>query len=262
MARNFSSDNLNAGDVTYLDSIEFSWMCWVYLDTVSADQILWEKAFAGFDGISVFFDNVGPNANKVWEVFTRVPGSPEKRIKSATANTAVAGQWAHLGGWYQGNNASGLALFIDGLHSNGSPASTVGGGVLGNEATDLLIGMHSDSGSRRFLDGSAANLTFWAGRLNVTDFAAAAGGVPHGLIRRNDILRNFPIGLDSPDPDISGSGDTLTVTGTVISDNPPVGPELFRDPGNIITLAAVGGVTRPQGPLGHPFHGPFAGPVG
>lgn len=26
--------------------------------------------------------------------------------------------------------------------------------------------------------------------------------------------------------------------------------------------AAVGGGTRPQGPLGHPFHGPFAGPIG
>ena len=70
-ARDFSSDHLDGGDLSFLDSLgTFSFHVWVKPDTLSGDMIIWEKSPSGFnDGITLFFDASGPSASNTLDLF-------------------------------------------------------------------------------------------------------------------------------------------------------------------------------------------------
>lgn len=43
-------------------------------------------------------------------------------------------------------------------------------------------------------------------------------------VKNADCLYAFPLGLGSPEPDFSGRGESGTLTGTTVGDNPPIAP--------------------------------------
>ncbi|HDZ13377.1 MAG TPA: hypothetical protein ENH60_00580 [Pricia sp.] len=60
-------------------------------------------------------------------------------------------------------------------------------------------------------------------------------------------------------PDLSGNGNAGTVTSATVIGHVPLGLPFGSDSTLHYSVAAVG--ANPKGPLGHPLHGPFGGPV-
>lgn len=111
--------------------------------------------------------------------------------------------------------------------------------------------------------GQVAELATWNVALLDAEIAALAAGVSPLRIRTAS-LRGYYWGLEESGNliDYSGNGFDLVETGTIaLVDHPPIFPGIGFDDDLIMVPAAVVGGANPHGPLGHPFHGPFAGPV-
>jgi hypothetical protein len=205
MARDFSSDILDGGDITALDSqSELSFHVWVKPDTLSSDMVIFGKAPSGFTGgITLFFDKSGPNASNTLDLFL----SPTRRIASSTSNVFTAGEWHSVCGRI---SASSNDLYIDNvlIGSNNLQNSIV-------NSDSLLVGAHSNPSDRRYWDGGIAYLTFWDTTLSASDIAALAAGQSPTAIKPASLLRHWDIAGDSsPEPESIEGSDVLTVSGT------------------------------------------------
>lgn len=101
-----------------------------------------------------------------------------------------------------------------------------------------------------------ADCAIWHGALLTADERAviAAGYSPLFLARKPTsyypMIREVTDVID---------GQDLTVTGATVQDHPPI---IYPSTPIIGIPTAAVVAANPKGPLGHPFHGPFAGPIG
>ena len=240
MARDFSSDSLDGGDLSFLDSLDvFSFHVWVKPDTLTADMIIWEKSPSAFnDGITLFFDKVGPNATNTLDLFH----VGTERIGSSTSNVFTASQWHSVAGYI--NWGSTGELFVD--------ASSLGTDTFltyVNNTAPLLVGMHNDSGDRRYWDGGIAGLTFWDVELTAQNITDLSNGHSPSSIQPEHIIRHWDIAGDfSPEPESIDGTDTLTVSGTTQITGPTLTAAVLTLPteADITNTTAQAGLTTDQ----------------
>lgn len=253
-----TGDFLSAGDVTFLDGAgPWSWSIPVKLDNITADQVIFEKSGGpSFVNTYVFiFDKAGPGGNDAWGVFFD-GGSGNFRISDSNTALDAVGNWTYLSGGFE-NATNGLQLFKNGAETADSPTTNTSDMV--NTVSDLLVGKHEAGGDERFLFGTVGPLTFWDVKLNDGEHRALGAGFHPKLIRPSSIIRHYSF-LDTNHVfDEMGSGDDFTVTNAVKGEHPPL---IWPSNSNVVQFPtpAVGGAT-PKGPFGHPFHGPFGGPI-
>lgn len=216
MPRDFngSSSFLSAGDVTFFDSpTVFSTHIWVWLDaTTSADQMLWEKAASGFDGVSVWLDHSGQAANNVFEMYH----SGTERIAYDRPNE-LFGQWVSVGSVVQWGVTDGSKLYINGLESGTATFTTNDM----NGTQELFIGKHT--GGARWLDGKAAHFSVWDEVLTAAEFLSLADGGDPGTVHATGLIRHWDIAGDTdPEPESIDGTDTFAATNAPKSTNPVI----------------------------------------
>jgi len=162
-----------------------------------------------------------------------VGGSPQfKNLLSVFA----ADTWTFVGCTRRG----GTLFMITGTEAGELTETDLGSiGVNDQDAQNIEIGAR---GSGEFLDGEIA----WSGLINDDSLTLAQFNEISRRGWRNPALFNLPLyGEDSPEPDISGNGNTGALTGTSQGENPPMGPPFGFDE------------TQPTDP-GEPFFFPTA----
>ena len=186
----YSSDFISMGDVTFINAIsELSATVWVDLDDDTADHIVLEKSTISFaTGFTLFFDNVGPNRNNVWDIFWDDGDASFFRVEVATNSALASGGWYHLAfTWKQNDN---LRLFINGVEDANSPTATTNVDFPDSTAP-LQMGQHSNGADRRYMDGQTGEVGMFDLILDSTDIndimdnglvqvAAAVGTTLHG----------------------------------------------------------------------------------
>lgn len=134
-----------------------------------------------------------------------------------TATGVNTGQWYHVCGWAAA--ANDRRCYKDGVSGDQETASA-------NDGTEAatLIGARNDDAS--FFDGRIAHVCWWDVALTAEEIAALARGVHPRRVRPGDCVGYWPIlGTSSPEPDFSGNGNAMTLTGSpAVADGPPVEP--------------------------------------
>lgn len=207
MARDFSSGNLNGGDLSFLDSLS-AWSVYIEFnaDTFSADGVLFEKAPSNFnDGINLSLDLSGPNAVNTIELYHL----NTNRVASSVSNVVTTGSWQNVIASINWDQPNGVRLVVDGTNIAGS----VRFDSYVNNTDPFLIGMHNNPADRRYFDGKIGRIYFWSKILTAAEEAALNTGVPPSSVAPDYIVRAWSLAGDSsPEPEGVDGTDTLTVT--------------------------------------------------
>lgn len=263
MARNFnntSSDRLVLGDIFAFDK-----------------DVAWSvAAFCRFEELTVDERAIVSKMNSVsgtleqFELLATKESPPTFRVYSGSFVTVITGATTvTTGTWYLvgvvstgGGTTDDLELFaltMDGTVIEDSVKGTPEATASSNTA-DVEIGCRADGGDT--MDGDLAHVVCVSTQWGLQDFKDYLRAPARKVAREAaNAVFYHPIIGDSPEPDFSANTNTGTVTGTTVSNGPPIGP-LFGYAGyHGLTVSGAPPGARPQGPLGHPLHGPFAGPV-
>lgn len=237
-----STEYLDSG--TVVTAMPLTMACHFYITTEQFQNILHLGDADQWDGWVIYQSGAGASYTLKTE-----PGLAESAAAPSTNawHTAVA---VH-------RSTTDRSLWLDGTEyndtSNQNPApSGIDTGCIGAALDD------TNSPYSPF-DGYIAEVAFWDVALDDAEIAAYDAGVSPALIRPGSLVSYVPLVRDSGGV-IDRKGIAWTINGTPTdSAHPalimPAGPRIIPVP-----AAAVGGTT-PHGPLGHPFYGPFAGPV-
>jgi len=206
MARNFSNDDLNAGNVLNITGNQITLSIWVRFDTLGGEQKFlarWQDSGGQF---SYLLTKNGSN-NVLFVINT---GSNQVITGSTTVAT---GTWYHIVGTYDG---SIMRLYLNGVEDGTHSTS----GNINSSTAPLRIGSGSGSGENP-LDGDAGHGAIWDVGLTANQAIALASGISPLNIRRDDLLFYVPINGQSPEKDVVGGFD-MTVSGTVVVEEPPI----------------------------------------
>lgn len=182
-------------------------------------------------------------------------------VKNGGGNTVlatsdyVADAWQHACARFV--SATDRSIFLD-------------GGSRGDETTSktttghdiVAIGYKDGSSDSQFLTGNLAEAAMWNVALSNDEVSLLAKGLSPLLMRPAALQMYAPLwGRGSPEPELIGGGGGFVVTGSGASLDHP---RMYYPYSHQFTAhtVAVGGGTTPKGPLGHPLHGPFGGPIG
>jgi len=247
-----STELIDIGDVTALQGPSSFWLsAWVRMDALTQDGVVVSTfRTSGNAGWIFFFDDVNPSGNNRMDFgFFHTSGS--LFIRCSSTGEVEVNEWHHWVGQYD-STANELRLYKDAVLDNTTTSATVDPDV---SDQNVFIGHHTAGDSGRALLGTLAHVRGGLGVLTVGEISTL-------MYRNASVVTEFDLPLwgDSTEVDISGNGFNGTVTGATVADNPPIGPAWGTDDTTPFLVAAPGG-TNPKGPLGHPFYGPFAGPV-
>lgn len=215
------------------DSYNFAFSTWLKLtDHTALDEygILDTcGGGSGQKGAAFWWDNTGGNHTLG---FMAVFGT----IGNYTYNLSVTGaitddNWHHLL-WTGESGAGTMArLFVDGTLLGSVAGSSHS---VGNNSYAPVVGNFNAGGSTTALKGRLAEMAVWTDGfgLNAGDSAtplayakALAGGAPPWRIRPDLLDWYAPLwGLQSPEPDLSGNANAVTLTGTSQANHAPVTP--------------------------------------
>jgi hypothetical protein len=139
------------------------------------------------------------------------------------ATTLNAGTLYHLCGVYDGSN---ILAYLNGVQD----ASAVAGDPQQSVNSKWTIG-NTNFASHVAAFGEISHVAIYNVALTAAEVAALAKGVSPLRIRRGSLIRYWPVyGRSSPEPDYSGNGDNLTLTGfATLADNAPVGAPFGAD---------------------------------
>jgi len=173
------------------------------------------------------------------------------------ANTSAA-VWRHIAMVFDGTGATyadRLKGYVDGVQQTLSFNGIIP--TVSSSSIDTLDNRHSTAAI--YPDAQHAHFQAWSRALSddeIVEIMWRPGALPDSLEVWSPMIN-----AEDPVPDWSGNGRTLTLTNTPVNSDygPPV--SIGRTRTYFIPAAVVGGA-NPKGPLGHPLHGPFAGPVG
>lgn len=118
-------------------------------------------------------------------------------------------------------------------------AATPGGFAVDGPITTFGVGCFS--AANNVLTGKIADAAFWVGAaLAQGEATALARGARPYMIRPLQLKGYWPLdGLRSPEPDLSGNVNNLTLTGTALASGPPVAMFTPRQPQLIVGAAAA-----------------------
>ena len=259
MARNFNNsdtDRVDLGNIFAYDrDVAWTAVCFCRFEDLTGDE----------RGLITKWDAEGANLGRQFQLQTKKTAAHVFQILSGGGTFIPGGATITTDTWYLAgvtcDGSQTLRLFslgMDGTVLDNAVSGTAAADATTN-ASEVELGGREDSGDNH--DGDIAHAATFSTQWVLQDFkdylrapartAARFAGSP---------VFYLPLIGVSPEPDFSPNTNTGTVTGTTVSNGPPIGPLFGYGTDRGLTVAAVGGA-NPHGPLGHPFHGPFAGPV-
>ena len=182
-----------------------------------------------------------------------ISGSPIRASETGSSTFASANKtgitaniWHHVAGVYI-SESSRLA-YLDGVSASDSTTAAAP-----NTLNLTAIGMTDDgyyvSGPTNFFDGLIADVAIWNVALTANEISALSKGVRAYFVRPKSLVFYSPLdGLASPEPDLSGQANNLTLTASPTAANgPPIDlftpkmPSLWQliAAGTTLTLATV-----------------------
>jgi len=228
MARDFdgTDDQIDVGNWNVTgQAITFGG--WFFPESFNNGKRIISKALTQTDSDIIFMlSEVNPTPNirariKVNAITTTVIGT----------TTLIANQWHHGVGRYDGSNVS---VWLDGVNET----ETARTGDLETASHDIFIGRNPGSDTDEW-DGRLAEI-FVANRAYTdNEILAVARGLPPIRLGNPSLVGYWPLGLGSPEPDLSGQGRNGTVTGAVIADHAPIALPFGFDEGYFGNASAV-----------------------
>ncbi len=156
-------------------------------------------------------------------------------VESGTAVIGSSSATIAANTWYGAvatfDAAQNWAIYLTG---NSSSSGTQSGIVLNN--TPLQIGNQTNFSES--WAGSLADVAVWNVILSAAEGASLVQGARPFTIRPKSLIGYWPVdGLQSPEPDLSGSKNNGTLTGTALASGPPIAPFTPRWPQFLVTAA-------------------------
>ena len=190
-------------------------VCWFRTDDAVLVQALVSVTNKG-SGTNTFAiladgDSVG---DPVWMHTRYNLGSANVRTTTGySVNT-----WHHAAGVWA--STTDRRVFIDGGSKDTSSLEIIPTGI-----DRTVIGRLGDSSPGLYFSGRIAETGIWNVALTDVEVAVLAGGVSPLRVRPGRLKGYWPIFGASPETDLSGQGNNLTVTGTTVADHAPVAPQ-------------------------------------
>lgn len=120
------------------------------------------------------------------------------------------------------------------LYVNGSSVATRGTALTTFTCDLLAIGNTPGGGSNNSISGNMADYCSWNVAMTLGEVQSLSKGCRPSSIRPANIIAYYPVdGEQSPEPDFSGSGKNLTVTGAIWGYGPPITTFTSRWPSNL-----------------------------
>ncbi len=205
MARNFP----NAGDIVSVTpgaivNVPLSFSAWVYPVATASTRAVWGQPA----------NNTGVLEIRLQQA-TGIVDLIKQGVALVLSSTATAanGAWSHIG-----ITDSGTAQKI--YINAGTPATSSQAISYATITTAYTIGQ--GFGSAESWGGRIADLALWSAVLTAGEITSLAGGIRPYNVRKTSLYGYWPLdGLQSPEPDLSGSKFNGTLTGTAFAPGPP-----------------------------------------
>lgn len=159
---------------------------------------------------NVSYATFGLWMNSSKEPYTDIYSYPSSANSITSASSVSASTWFHML-----LTASSGGLFT--LYVNGTSVGSVSYSVGSHSLNTIYLGAVNASGTISYpSQGSFAEGTVWNIDLTANEAKALALGVRSNRLRPASLKAYWPLfGLQSPEPDLSGNGYNLTITGSV-----------------------------------------------
>ncbi len=237
---------------TPVTAAPFTFACWAYTTGHPG-------AGAAFGLMSAA--NSGRSNDDDWELYIFGASSTCRFLArdtgsglAETSSGATLSQWNHYCGVESASNSR--AAYING-GSKGTDATTKTPDGVNRFGLMLFF----DSSVSSNLDGQIAWPAVWDVALSDAEVAALAAGASPLTVRPESLVSFWPLtGASTGDEPPSVGTITLGELNTVgtAESNVLSHPMLIAPVG----ISAAAPAANPKGPLGHPLHGPLAGPIG
>lgn len=206
MARSFngSTDQINVSANLITGTPPFSLFAWALPASTSAGShnIFGMSATTSY-GVQLRRDAA------TWNLFVLDGGN----VQATYASGVVAGQWTPVGAVWDGTN---INLYVGGVLRQAVACT----GITSTGAFNVWGSLHT---TNQPWDGSLAEGAIWHAALTAAEMAALALGRLPRSIRPQSLVHYLPMwGLSSPEPDLSGSANNGTLTGTAAANHAPV----------------------------------------
>lgn len=240
MARFFSgggSDGILTPSANYFSSTTGqSVSFWVYVNALPASYAGLVQSGVGSD-LAIYLKSSGALA-----LYASNQWGRSQDPYSSTPSTISTGAWHNI--VFLASSSAGTVLgYID-----GSVGTNPGGPTIVSKTDTYSFG-YDPNNAGRILNGSLADIAFWNVDLTAAEATALANGARPSQIRPKSLAGWWPLtGLQSPEPDLSGSKNNGTVTGTTPAFGPPLMAFTPRSPQ--YTALPVLPVMIPAGLLG------------
>lgn len=222
-----TNDNVDFGGMSSLDNqANVSIGCWVYADNVTQDHYIvdfFDAVATTTGGILFLHDDVDSVSGRtdVFTIYVEETGGGGSNVRIATATSSAKSQtWQWVVLTFDNESTTGFKIYIDNVEDANSPASTVSIANAGNHNETFYLGERSD-GAAGDRAGNIAHCQTWNRTLGVIELIEA--GFNPGVIPLN-LTSWWPMfGAESPEIDLTGAGNTGTVSGaTEAFIGPPV----------------------------------------
>lgn len=142
-------------------------------------------------------------------------------LAASPSSTMVTGQWQHVCAVFQASGAGSLAIY-----HNGVSVGTNTNNRAWPTQSAVRVGAALDNANP--WDGKIAEFGVWNVALTVDEIASLAKGVPPSRMRPEALRVYWPLwGAHSPEPDLSGTTKSGTVTGATLANHSPTGPTVL-----------------------------------
>lgn len=210
MARSFNgtSDFIDVGSASVLNITgAFTSSIWLFPTSLATFNQVYSKN----NGNSTY-----------WQCYIASGGQVHAQLDGASlgnvisTNSISTNVWSHIAIARDGSN--NVHIYINGADAGGSATGSNGS----TTGQDLTIG--KDIVNSRFWTGTLADFAIWTTNLSTLEIAGLAEGVRPIRTRPQSLIGWWPLdGLQSPEPDLSGSANNGTLTGTSSAFGPPIG---------------------------------------
>lgn len=184
---------------------------WTYLDTYIDVERIVSKVTTGQGWILYY-----RNANSSLSFFYYFSGNNYREDGTPTLSTGV---WRYVTAVYDADSSANLVTFyVDGVAIASSTGTSPSGTRNSDVGVDLVIGnTQATNGAMR---GNLSHVQAWDAALSVDQIVESMW--KPGSVRTN-LVGYWPCMGDATERDLSGNGNTGTVTGATVSvDGPPI----------------------------------------
>lgn len=200
----------------------------------------WPVTMAGFalpksvhTGCIIGFSEAAASDNSDYLMILSLDDASSLRFRVQRSDNTIAAQSIQSTSTYSTNtlyhvvgvfrSTTSMELYIDGVSASGSSVSAQN---IAANTDSLTIGTLFQAGGPTLLfDGELSECAMWDAELSIDEIKALANGVSPARIRRKNLKVHAPLWTtNSPTPDLSGSGDHLTLTASpTLASHGPVG---------------------------------------